>query len=132
MKMVIVSVVALIDIDSRVLISKRQDKKHYSGYWEFPGGKLRKEETPEEALIRELREEIGIDISSRCLAPSTFSSFGYQKFHLLMTLFFCRKWEGNPFPKENQELKWISKKDIFKYKMPPANNVLLTTLRDFI
>lgn len=132
MKLVIVSVVALIDIDSRVLISKRQDKKHCSGYWEFPGGKLKKEESPEEALKRELKEEIGIDISSSCLAPGTFSSFSYQKFHLLMTLFFCRKWEGNPFPHENQELKWISKKDIFKYKMPPANNILLTTLRDLI
>ena len=103
MKLMIVSAVALIDVDSRVLIAKRPFNKHYGGYWEFPGGKLKKNETPEKALIRELNEEINIDVTESCLAPSFFSSYNYEKFHLLMTLFICRKWKGSPISNEEQK-----------------------------
>lgn len=132
MKLNIVSTVALVDINSKILIAKRPANKEYAGFWEFPGGKIKKGETLEEALKRELNEEIGIDISKSCLAPCTFSSYNYQNFNLLITLFICRKWEGIPFSRENQELKWITKQDFSKYRMPPANKILLTTLRDFI
>ncbi len=132
MKLKIISAVALIDIDSKVLIAKRPMNKHYGGYWEFPGGKLKKNETPEIALIRELNEEINIDVTESCLAPSSFSSYNYEQFHLLITLFICRKWKGSPNSNEGQKLKWINKNDFFKFEMPPANKTLLTFLRDLI
>ena len=106
--MVLVSAVALVDVDGRVLIAQRPEGKAMSGLWEFPGGKVEQGETPEAALIRELQEELGIDTWQSCLAPLTFASHSYDDFHLLMPFFVCRKWQGMPRPKEHQALKWVN------------------------
>ena len=132
MKIILVSAVALIDKDSRILIARRPDGKSMSGLWEFPGGKVEPGETPEQALVRELSEELGIKTWNSWLAPLTFASHAYEKFHLLMPLFVCRKWEGIVLPKENQELKWVYSRELKNYPMPPADIPLIPILRDWI
>ena len=132
MKIILVSAVALIDKDNRILIAKRPNGKSMSGLWEFPGGKVEARETPEQALVRELYEELGIKTWNSCLAPLTFASHAYEKFHLLMPLFVCRKWEGIVLPKEKQELKWVYSKELKNYPMLPADTPLIPILRDWI
>lgn len=132
MKTVLVSAVALIDLDGRVLLAQRPEGKSMAGLWEFPGGKIEPGETPEVALIRELNEELGIDTWESCLAPLTFASHSYQDFHLLMPLFACRKWQGTPQSNEGQTLKWVFPKDFRNYPMPPADVPLIPILRDWL
>jgi 8-oxo-dGTP diphosphatase len=132
MKIILVSAVALIDQDGRILIAKRPDGKSMAGLWEFPGGKVELGETPEQALVRELSEELGIKTWNSCLAPMTFASHAYEDFHLLMPLFVCRKWEGIVIPKEEQELKWVYSSELKNYPMPPADKPLIPILRDWI
>ncbi len=132
MKVILVSAVALIDRDGRVLIAQRPEGKSMAGLWEFPGGKVEDGETPEAALIRELQEELGIDTWSSCLAPLTFASHAYHDFHLLMPLFACRKWEGTPQSREGQRLKWVHAKDLSSFPMPAADVPLLPFLRDWL
>ncbi|MQY41906.1 8-oxo-dGTP diphosphatase MutT [Epibacterium sp. SM1969] len=132
MKTVLVSAVALVDADGRVLIAQRPEGKSMAGMWEFPGGKIEAGETPEAALIRELQEELGINTWSSCLAPLTFASHSYENFHLLMPLFACRKWEGIPQGREGQTLKWVYAKDLRDYEMPPADIPLIPILRDWL
>jgi 8-oxo-dGTP diphosphatase len=124
--------VALIDGDGRVLIAKRPEGKALAGLWEFPGGKVGPDETPEAALIRELKEELGIDVTASCLAPFTFASHGYETFHLLMPLYVCRKWRGTPRPLEHPELKWVPPARLADYAMPAADKPLIAMLRDFL
>jgi len=131
-KIILVSAVALIDVDGRVLLAQRPEGKSMAGLWEFPGGKVEVGESPETALIRELQEELGIDTWASCLAPLTFASHAYQDFHLLMPLFACRKWEGIPMSKEGQALKWVRAADLSNYPMPPADIPLLPILRDWL
>lgn len=132
MKIVLVSAVALIDIDGRVLLAQRPEGKSMAGLWEFPGGKVETDETPEVALIRELEEELGINTWQSCLAPLTFASHSYASFHLLMPLFACRKWEGTPQSKEGQALKWVKPSDLKSYPMPAADVPLIPILRDWL
>ncbi|EDZ41586.1 MAG: (deoxy)nucleoside triphosphate pyrophosphohydrolase [Planktotalea sp.] len=132
MKTVLVSAVALIDVDGRILLGQRPEGKSMAGLWEFPGGKVEEGETPEAALIRELQEELGIDTWASCLAPLTFASHTYENFHLLMPLFACRKWEGIPQSRENQALKWVKARDLSKYPMPAADIPLIPILRDWL
>lgn len=132
MKSVLVSAVALVDPDGRVLIAQRPEGKSMAGLWEFPGGKVEPGETPEAALIRELREELGIDTWASCLAPLTFASHAYDDFHLLMPLFACRKWDGTPVAQEGQVLKWVFARDLRDYPMPPADIPLIPILRDWL
>jgi 8-oxo-dGTP diphosphatase len=132
MKIVLVSAVALIDPDGRVLLAQRPEGKSMAGLWEFPGGKVESGETPEAALIRELHEELGIETWKSCLAPLAFASHSYEDFHLLMPLFACRKWEGVVQPRENQTLKWLYAKDISSYPMPAADLPLIPILRDWL
>ena len=132
MKTVLVSAVALIDVDGRVLLGQRPEGKSMAGLWEFPGGKIEDGETPEIALIRELEEELGINTWESCLAPLTFASHSYDGFHLLMPLFACRKWEGTPQSRENQALKWVHARDLRKYPMPAADIPLISILRDWL
>ena len=132
MKMVLVSAVALIDVDGRVLLAQRPEGKSMAGLWEFPGGKVETGETPEVALIRELHEELGIDTWASCLAPLTFASHSYDEFHLMMPLFACRKWEGTPQPREGQVLKWVKPNDMRNYPMPEADIPLIAILRDWL
>ena len=132
MKTVLVSAVALIDVDGRVLLAQRPEGKSMAGLWEFPGGKVEQGETPEVALIRELQEELGIDTWESCLAPLTFASHTYDDFHLLMPLFACRKWKGMPQSRENQALKWVRKHDLRQYPMPAADVPLIPILFDWL
>ena len=132
MKTVLVSAVALIDRDSRILLAQRPEGKSMAGLWEFPGGKVELGETPEQALIRELQEELGINTWESCLAPLTFASHSYENFHLLMPVFACRKWEGTPSPQEGQNLAWAEVQDLKNYPMPPADLPLIAMLRDFL
>ena len=132
MKIVLVSAVALIDRDGRILIAKRPEGKAMAGLWEFPGGKVEPGETPESALIREPREELGIETWSSCLAPLTFASHTYDDFHLLMPLFACRKWEGVARPREHSALKWVGVRDLANYPMPAADVPLVAILRDWL
>jgi 8-oxo-dGTP diphosphatase len=131
-KLVLVAACALVDVDGRVLIAQRPEGKAMAGLWEFPGGKVEPGETPEAALIRELREELGIDTWASCLAPLSFASHPYPGFHLLMPLFACRKWDGVPHPREHRALKWIAVRDLTAYPMPPADLPLLPVLRDWL
>jgi 8-oxo-dGTP diphosphatase len=132
LKVVLVSAVALIDADGRVLLAQRPPGKSLAGLWEFPGGKVEPNETPEAALIRELQEELGIDTWASCLAPLTFASHSYDDFHLLMPLFACRRWQGVAEPKEGQALKWVRAADLHTYPMPPADLPLIPILRDWL
>lgn len=132
MKLVLVSAVALIDRDGRVLLAQRPPGKSMAGLWEFPGGKVEQGETPEAALIRELHEELGIDTWASCLAPLTFASHAYPDFHLLMPLFACRKWQGTVMPKEGQTLAWVRPSAMPDYPMPPADLPLIPVLRDLL
>lgn len=132
MKLVLVAAVALIDPDGRVLLAQRPEGKSLAGLWEFPGGKVEPGETPEICLIRELREELGIDTWQSCLAPLTFASHGYEDFHLLMPLFACRKWQGIPQGREGQALTWAVANRLYDYPMPPADLPLLPILRDWL
>ncbi len=131
-KVVLVSAVALIDVEGRILLAQRPEGKSMAGLWEFPGGKVEHGETPEEALIRELQEELGINTWSSCLAPLTFASHSYKTFHLLMPLFACRKWEGIPQAREGQVLKWARAQELRDYPMPPADIPLIPILRDWL
>ena len=131
-KVVLVSAVALIDVDGRVLLAQRPEGKEMAGLWEFPGGKVEPGETPEMALIRELQEELGINTWSSCLAPLAFASHSYDRFHLLMPLFACRKWEGTPRSNEGQSLKWVRPNDLRNYPMPAADIPLIPVLRDWL
>jgi 8-oxo-dGTP diphosphatase len=130
--MVLVAAAALIDADDRVLIARRPDGKPMAGLWEFPGGKVRDDETPEEALIRELDEELGIDVTQKCLAPFTFASHAYESFHLLMPLYVCRVWDGAVTAREHQALKWVRPVRLADYDMPPADRPLCAMLRDLL
>jgi 8-oxo-dGTP diphosphatase len=132
MTIVLVSAVALVDPDGRVLLSQRPNGKNMAGLWEFPGGKVEANESPEDALIRELEEELGILTWNSCLAPLTFASHNYTNFHLLMPLFICRKWEGTPFSKEQQKLNWVRPIDMKNYPMPPADTPIISVLRDWL
>ena len=132
MKITLVSAVALIDKDGRILLAQRPKGKPMAGLWEFPGGKIESGETPEVALVRELKEELGIDTWKSCLAPLAFASHAYDDFHLLMPLFACRKWEGIPRPRENQVLKWVGKQDLRSYEMPSADVPLIPILCDWL
>jgi 8-oxo-dGTP diphosphatase len=132
MRVVLVSAVALIDVDGRVLLAQRPEGKSMAGLWEFPGGKVEPGETPEAALIRELHEELGIDTWASCLAPLTFASHAYADFHLLMPLFACRKWQGIPQARESQALKWVQPARLKDYPMPPADVPLVAILRDWL
>ena len=123
---------ALVDADDRVLIAKRPEGKQLAGLWEFPGGKLDAGERPEDALIRELREELGIAVKPPCLAPLAFASHAYDDFHLLMPLYVCRKWEGFVRPLEGQEVKWVRPKSLRDYPMPPADAPLIPALVDLL
>ncbi len=130
--LLLVAAAALVDIDNRVLIAKRPEGKSMAGLWEFPGGKVDNGETPEAALIRELREELAIEVCDTCLAPFTFASHTYEKFHLLMPLFLCRNWEGEPQPREGQELAWVRAMRLSDYPMPAADLPLIPYLRDLL
>ena len=129
---VLVSAVALIDRDGRVLLAQRPAGKRMAGLWEFPGGKIETGETPEAALIRELGEELGINTAESCLAPLSFASHAYDDFHLLMMLFVCRRWHGQPRPVEGGALKWVTPNQLRDYPMPPADIPLIPVLQDLL
>lgn len=131
-KTVVVAACALIDPDSRVLIAQRPPGKEMAGLWEFPGGKVEPDETPEQALIRELTEELGITVTEACLAPFTFASHRYADFHLLMPLYVCRRWRGTPRAQEHAALKWVRVRELPAYPMPPADLPLIPMLRDLL
>ena len=131
-KLLLVAACALVDRDGRVLLAQRPEGRPLAGLWEFPGGKLRDAETPEEALIRELEEELAISTDASCLAPIAFSSCASEEFHLLMPLFVCRKWSGTPTPQEGQILKWVRRSELMGFEMPKADKPLAAQLRDFL
>ena len=132
MNLLLVVACALVDQDNRVLIAQRPAGKKLAGLWEFPGGKLDPGERPEEALIRELHEELGIDVAEPCLAPFTFASHAYETFHLLMPLYICRRWEGFVRPREGQAIKWVRSRDLRDWPMPPADEPLIPHLVDLL
>jgi 8-oxo-dGTP diphosphatase len=129
---VLVVAVALIDADGRVLLAQRPEGKAMAGLWEFPGGKVLPGEPPEAALIRELKEELGIDVAEACLAPLTFASHRYESFHLLMPLYVCRRWNGVVAAQEGQALAWVRPQKLDQYAMPPADKPLVAMLRDLL
>lgn len=131
-RIVLVAAAALVDEDNRVLVATRPGSKSMAGLWEFPGGKVEPEETPEACLIRELHEELGIRTKQACLAPLTFASHAYPSFHLLMPLFICRVWEGEPVPREGQDIRWLRPKELFALPMPEADRPLLPFLDDLL
>ena len=135
-RLVLVVACALLDADGRVLLAQRPEGKAMAGLWEFPGGKVEPDETPETALIRELAEELGVETKAACLAPLTFASHAYDKagqpFHLLMPLYVCRRWWGTPAPKEGQTLKWVRPLKMRDYPMPPADEPLIAHLIDML
>jgi len=129
---VLVVAVALIDVDGRVLIAKRPEGKKLAGLWEFPGGKVEPGERPEQALIRELKEELNIDVKESCLAPFVFASHAYDSFHLLMPLYLCRRWDGVVAAREHDALAWVKPNKLSDYPMPPADEPLVAWLRDLL
>ncbi|TYC69913.1 8-oxo-dGTP diphosphatase MutT [Stappia sp. BW2] len=131
-KIVLVAACALVDADGRILLAQRPEGKSMAGLWEFPGGKVEEGERPEETLIRELDEELGIEVNEACLAPLTFASHSYEDFHLLMPLFICRRWNGTPQGKENQALKWVRAARLRDYPMPAADEPLIPHLQDAV
>lgn len=132
MRLVLVVACALIDADGRVLIAQRPQGKALAGLWEFPGGKMEPGERPEESLIRELREELGIEVHEACLAPLTFASHAYEEFHLVMPLYVCRRWQGTVTPAEGQALKWVRPQALRDYPMPPADAPLIPFLIELV
>lgn len=130
--LILVVAVALVDVDGRILLARRPAGKPMAGLWEFPGGKVGAGETPEAALVRELREELGVDTAESCLAPFAFASHGYPDFHLLMPLYVCRVWRGRPDPREGQEIAWVRPSRLDDYEMPPADRPLVAMLRDLL
>ena len=130
--LLLVVAVALVDADGRILLGQRPAGKAMAGLWEFPGGKLKAGETPEAAVVRELKEELAVDIAESCLAPLTFASHAYQDFHLLMPLYVCRVWRGTPQPLAHQQLKWVQPRAMAALPMPPADRPLVALLRDFL
>ncbi|RWX74367.1 8-oxo-dGTP diphosphatase MutT [Neorhizobium lilium] len=131
-KMLLVVACALIDTDGRILLAQRPEGKSLAGLWEFPGGKVEPGETPEETLIRELDEELGVKTKAACLAPLTFASHNYESFHLLMPLYVCRRFEGVPYGREGQAVKWVRPKALRDYPMPPADEPLIPILQDLL
>lgn len=131
-KLVLVAACALVDGDGRVLLAQRPEGKSMAGLWEFPGGKVEPGEVPEDCLIRELREELGITVARPCLAPLSFASHGYDGFHLLMPLYVCRRWEGVVSGCEGQALKWVRPPELRTYPMPPADEPLVAALLDLL
>ena len=131
-KLVLVAACALVDADGRVLLTERPPGKSMAGLWEFPGGKVETGERPEETLIRELKEELGICVQEPCLAPLTFASHAYEDFHLLMPLYVCRRWRGTPQALEGQELAWVRPNRLGDYPMPPADRPLVALLQDLL
>jgi 8-oxo-dGTP diphosphatase len=127
-KLVLVAACALIDVDGRILLAQRPAGKPMAGLWEFPGGKVESGERPEDSLIRELKEELGIVVSEACLAPFTFASHAYPEFHLLMPLYVCRRWDGTVMPREGQRLAWVRPNRLREYPMPPADEPLIAHL----
>lgn len=132
MRLLLVAAVALIDADGRVLISRRPEGKQLGGLWEFPGGKVEAGERPESALIRELKEELAIDVAESCLAPLTFASHAYEDFHLLMPLYVCRRWKGIVQGAEGQQIRWVEPRRLREYPMPPADLPLLPHLVELL
>ncbi len=130
--LILVVACALLDVDGRVLIARRPEGKSMAGLWEFPGGKVEPGETPEDAVIREIREELTIELCKPCLAPISFASHDYEDFHLLMPLFMCRNWEGRITPVEAQELAWVRPNRLRGYPMPPADEPLIAHLQDLM
>ncbi len=126
---IVVSIV-LINSSDEILLSKRPHNKHLSGFWEFPGGKVENGETPENAIVREIKEELNIKINDKCIAPLSFSEFNYEEFQLLLLLYVCRRWEGEPMSMEHNELKWVKPNMLRKYKMPPADDSLIYCVQD--
>jgi 8-oxo-dGTP diphosphatase len=131
-RLVLVAACALIDPDGRVLLTRRPPGKPMAGLWEFPGGKIEARERPEDSLIRELKEELDIDVQESCLAPLTFASHAYEDFHLLMPLYVCRRWEGTVAAREGQEIKWIRPRQLKDYAIPPADKPLIPHLVELI
>jgi 8-oxo-dGTP diphosphatase len=131
-RLVLVAALALVDEDGRILLTQRPEGKPMAGLWEFPGGKVEAGETPEAALIREIREELGIELRAPCIAPLTFASHSYDSFHLLMPLFVCRRWEGDVEPLEGQGLAWVRANRLRDYPMPPADIPLIPVLQDLL
>lgn len=132
MRLLLVVAAAIIDSDGRVLLTQRPKGKQLEGLWEFPGGKLDAGEKPETALIRELKEELGIDVTESCLAPLTFASHAYENFHLLMPLYVLRRWKGTVTSRESQAMKWVHARDLRQYPMPPADLPLIPHLQDLL
>ena len=132
MKLTLVVACALVDVDNRVLIAKRPEGKAMAGLWEFPGGKLEVGERPEQALVREVKEELDIETKVDCLAPLSFASYGYEDFHLLMPLYICRRFWGQPRGKEGQEIKWVRANQLRNFDMPPADEPLIPPLIDLL
>ncbi|MCH1569688.1 MAG: (deoxy)nucleoside triphosphate pyrophosphohydrolase [Alphaproteobacteria bacterium] len=128
--LILVVACALVDGDGRVLVAERPSGKTMAGLWEFPGGKVEPHETPEAALIRELKEELSIDVTAACLAPLSFASHAYDDFHLLMPLYVCRKWDGQIAPREGQKTQWKRPRELFDLPMPAADKPLIAALRD--
>jgi 8-oxo-dGTP diphosphatase len=131
-RLLLVAACALIDADKRVLIAQRPEGKPMAGLWEFPGGKVEEGETPEDTIIRELDEELAVKVTKPCLAPLTFASHDYREFHILMPLFVCRRWEGDPVPREFQALKWVRANRLRDFPMPPADEPLISHLADLL